>query len=105
MKTAMITADENGIPQETLAAIRNGGIEITCRKCLTEAELIARIVGRRLSVARQQHEAALDPLSELAPAADVCFFVEHDAYGFLLILVCSRRSGRKARESAMRFQK
>ena len=40
MKTAMITADENGIPQETLAAIRNGGIEITCRKCLTEAELI-----------------------------------------------------------------
>lgn len=40
MKTAMITADENGIPQETLAAIRNAGIEITCRKCLTEAELI-----------------------------------------------------------------
>lgn len=40
MKTAMLTADENGIPQETLAAIRNGGIEITCRKCLTEAELI-----------------------------------------------------------------
>ena len=36
----MITADENGIPQETLAAIRNAGIEITCRKCLTEAELI-----------------------------------------------------------------
>ena len=29
--------------------------------------------------------------------ADVCFFAEHDAYGFLLILVCSRRSGRKAR--------
>ena len=40
MKTAMITAEENEIPPDTLAAIRNAGIQIICKKCTTEQELI-----------------------------------------------------------------
>jgi len=40
MKTAMITAEENGIPAETLKAIRDAGIEIKCKKCATPAELV-----------------------------------------------------------------
>lgn len=41
MTTAMITANEDGIPAETLTAIREAGIEIHCKKCLTEDELVA----------------------------------------------------------------
>ncbi len=41
MKTAMITAEESGIPAETLSAIREAGIEISCRKCMTEEELVS----------------------------------------------------------------
>ena len=40
MITAMITANEDGIPAETLADIRKAGIEIHCKKCLTEDELV-----------------------------------------------------------------
>ena len=41
MKTAMFTAGEDGIPAETLAAIRAAGIEINCKKCMTPDELLA----------------------------------------------------------------
>ena len=41
MKTAMITADENGIPAETLKAIRDAGIDIICKKCENPEELVA----------------------------------------------------------------
>ena len=37
----MITAEENEIPQEALSAIRNAGIEIACRKCMTEQDLVS----------------------------------------------------------------
>lgn len=40
MKTAMFTANEDGIPAETLASIREAGIEISCKRCMTEAELL-----------------------------------------------------------------
>ncbi len=40
MKTAMITADENGIPAETITAIRSAGIEIICKKCETPEVLL-----------------------------------------------------------------
>lgn len=40
MKCVMISAEENAIPAETIAAVRADGIEIECRKCPTEAELI-----------------------------------------------------------------
>ncbi len=40
MKTAMITAEAHELPVETIEAIQNAGIELTCKKCVTEAELI-----------------------------------------------------------------
>lgn len=40
MKIAMITAEECGIPAAALAEIRKNGLEIVCRKCRTETDLL-----------------------------------------------------------------
>ncbi len=40
MKTAMITAEAHELPLETVNAIRSAGIDLICKKCLSEAELI-----------------------------------------------------------------
>ncbi len=40
MKTAMITAEANELRPETIQGIRDAGIELICKKCMTEAELI-----------------------------------------------------------------
>ncbi len=40
MKTALITAEESAMPAETIAAVRNAGIEIVCKKCMTPDELV-----------------------------------------------------------------
>jgi D-3-phosphoglycerate dehydrogenase len=40
MKVALITAEESAIPQETAAAIRSAGLDLVCRECHTQAELL-----------------------------------------------------------------